>query len=79
MTADTSGKRVGFWFGLGILAMPYFFVWALLTPGYSRGVRIMGFGWLAVSLAMFVSFEAATNKANTNARMFCSRFAVGGS
>lgn len=79
MTTDTSGKRVGFWLGLGITFMPYFFVWALLKPGYSRGVRIFGFGYLAVVLAIFVSSEVATNEANANAKMFCSRFAVGGS
>lgn len=79
MTADTSGKRVGFWLGLGITFMPYFFVWALLRPGYSHGVRILGFGWLAVMLVIIVGSMAATNKANANARMFCSRYAVGGS
>ena len=79
MTANTGSKRVGFWLGLGFFVMPYFFAWALLMPGYCRRDRMTGFGWLTVILVMFVSSGIATKKANAKAKMFCSRFAVGGS
>ncbi len=79
MTADTGNKRVGFWLGFGILVLPIFCVWALLAPGYRLMARILGFGWLAVALVLFANCSHVEQSAETSARMFCSRFAVGGS
>jgi len=40
------------WLFLGVLLMPYFFVWFLLRPQYSSPVKIAGVAWLMV--VMFV-------------------------
>ena len=40
------------WLFLGVLLMPYFFVWFLLRPQYSSPVKIAGVSWLM--LVMFV-------------------------
>lgn len=39
------------WLFLGVLLMPYFFVWFLLRPQYSSPVKIAGVAWLM--LVMF--------------------------
>jgi hypothetical protein len=41
-------EKVGFLLGIGILLVPFIFVWFLLKRGYSNFARIVGFGWLAV-------------------------------
>ena len=41
-------RKVGFWLGLGILLVPYVFVWFLLRKGYSKTARIISFLWLIV-------------------------------
>lgn len=79
MTENIGNKRIGFWLGLGILVLPIFCVWVLLAPGYRRMARILGFGWLAVALVLFANCSHVEQSAETSARMFCSRFAVGGS
>lgn len=79
MTANTGNKRVGFWLGFGILVLPVFCVWVLLTPGYRRIARILGFGWLAMALVSFASCSQLEQRAETGARKFCSSLAVGGS
>ena len=40
---------------LGILLLPYFFVWRLLKPGYSTTARVLSFGWLVVLVAVFIA------------------------
>lgn len=37
---------------IGIVVMPYIFAWFLLRKGHSQQSRILGFGWLAVLVAM---------------------------
>lgn len=77
MMEDSSRKRVGFWLGLGIFFMPYFFSWMLLKPGHSRTARIMGFGWLAFCAVFVVLSAGEFHRSKTSAQTFCSRFAVG--
>ncbi len=79
MTTNAGSKRAGFWLQLGILVLPVFCVWVLLSPGYSRLARILGFGWLVVVLVLFANCSQVEQRAETSARMFCSRVAVGGS
>jgi hypothetical protein len=77
MPSTATGRRVGFWLSLGITFFPYFFVWALFAPGYSRVARIVGFGWLVIIVIWFGSLGLADRHASTYAKEFCSRFAVG--
>ncbi len=46
--APAPPKRVGFWFGAGLVVLPYVFAWFTLRRGYSPLVRSLAFGWLAV-------------------------------
>jgi hypothetical protein len=39
-------RKVSFLLGIGILVMPYIFVWFLLQSGYSKSTRYISFGWL---------------------------------
>lgn len=45
-------RIVGAFLTLGILFLPFIFAWALLWPGYSLRARIVGFGWLALFVAI---------------------------
>ena len=42
----TPVRRVGILLFIGILLMPYVFVWFLLRKGHSQLARVIGFGWL---------------------------------
>lgn len=45
---------------LGILFVPYIFVWFLLKSGYSNQARLIGFGWLAfLMIAVITSDQPA--------------------
>ena len=50
--APTQMQTPSLWLSLGVLLMPYFFVWFLLRPQYSSAVKIAGVAWLM--LVMFV-------------------------
>lgn len=59
MTSDTIGvaaqrRQVGFLLGIGILCLPFIFVWFLLKPGYTTFARVVGFGWLALAVLFVV-------------------------
>ena len=46
--APTQTQVPSLWLFLGVLLMPYFFVWFLLRPQYSSPVKIAGVAWLMV-------------------------------
>ncbi len=48
-------RHIGFWLGLGILFMPYLFVWALLRAGHSTLSRVIGFAWTLVVIVGYVA------------------------
>ena len=50
---------------LGILFMPYFFVWFLLKPGYSKTVRILGFSWMLIVLLIIINPDKESQKLAT--------------
>lgn len=60
-----SKTKVGFLLGLGILLVPFVFVWWLLKSGYSTLARIAGFGWLALVLLIAFANSNHTNPATT--------------
>lgn len=45
-------RQVGFALGLGIFLLPWLFVWFLLRQGHSTSSRIIGFGWLVLSVLL---------------------------
>jgi hypothetical protein len=47
-------KRIGYLLLLGIVFVPYVFVWFLLKPGYRKTARILGFSWLIIVLLIIV-------------------------
>lgn len=49
-TSPAAAQPVTFLLGLGIVLLPYLFVWRLSRPGYSRTARVLGFGWLIWSV-----------------------------
>lgn len=49
---QSTSETPSLWLFLGVLLMPYFFVWFLLRPQYSSAVKIAGVAWLM--LVMFV-------------------------
>jgi hypothetical protein len=50
--APTQTQAPSLWLFLGVLLMPYFFVWFLLRPHYSSPVKNAGVAWLMI--VMFV-------------------------
>jgi hypothetical protein len=52
IAATAPARRVRFFFGLGILLMPYVFAWFLLRKGYSATARVVGFGWMVAAVAV---------------------------
>ena len=50
-------KKVGWLLGIGIFIMPYFFSWILLTKGYSKKARLLGFGWLIIIIASMMMLD----------------------
>lgn len=71
MTIPSTGSvqvaktKVGFLLGLGILLVPFVFVWWLLRSGYSTFARIVGFGWFALILLIVIGNSNRTNLAPT--------------
>jgi hypothetical protein len=53
-------RRVGILLFIGIMLMPYFFVWFLLRKGHSPISRVIGFGWL---ILLFVVIGASKSGA----------------
>lgn len=45
-------RKVGFLLGVGIVFLPYIFVWLLLRRGYSLFARIVGFAWLLIMIGI---------------------------
>lgn len=64
-SANPAARRVGLLLLLGILLVPYIFVWLLLRQGYSRTARIVGFGWLVCLVAILVISDARQNGSTT--------------
>lgn len=52
-------RKVGFLLGIGILLVPFVFVWFLLRKGYSPLARIVGFGWLVLAVLIVASQQGA--------------------
>lgn len=48
-------RRVGWLLGIGIFVLPYVFVWWLLRKGHSTLSRVLGFGWLALALLVWIA------------------------
>lgn len=63
-------RRVSTLFLIGIVFMPYIFVWFLLRKGYSQTARILGFGWLVAIVAIIHNANqngtTATKKSTTS-------------
>jgi hypothetical protein len=52
---DSPQRRVGFLLGIGIFLVPAVFVWFLLRRGHSALSRVLGFGWLALALVVWMA------------------------
>ena len=61
MTVQPS-RRVSFPLGLGILLLPYIFVWPVLREGYGDFARKVAFGWLAVYVLALVLHKSDNTK-----------------
>ena len=48
-------KKVGVGLAIGIFFLPFIFGWFLFGRGYSTAARVLGLGWLALSVIMFWS------------------------
>lgn len=44
--------KIGFWFGLGLVFLPWLFCWFLLGRPYSNATRAIGIGWAAFTLVL---------------------------
>jgi hypothetical protein len=53
-------RGVGFLLGIGILFLPFVFVWFLLRRGHGTLSRIIGFGWLALVMLLAVGQGSGT-------------------
>lgn len=51
---NLQNKKIGILLLIGIVAMPYVFVWFLLKQGYTKTARILGFSWLIIVLAIMI-------------------------
>jgi hypothetical protein len=61
-----SNRKVGAALGIGILVLPWAFVWLLLRQGYSTSARLIGFGWFAATvLFVIIGGSQADNSAGT--------------
>ncbi len=52
---EVARRKISFLLGIGIIMMPYIFVWFLLRSGYSRRARYISFGWLILLLLIMRS------------------------
>lgn len=68
VTAPTK-RNVGFLLGLGILFLPFVFVWFLLRNGHSLLARIIGFGWLLLSIIVVAGAPSSTSSNNTSSQI----------
>lgn len=60
-------RRVSILYGLGVLFLPFIFSWGLLRDGYSQRARVLGLGWMSVTLlsaAMHETLPQPTNEAD---------------
>lgn len=53
-------RRVSTQLALGIFFLPFVFVWLLLSRGYSKFARVIGFGWAALFAISLVIPEHST-------------------
>jgi hypothetical protein len=63
--AETEVRKVTLLLGVGILFLPLVFVWFLCRAGHSTLARIVGFGWLVISMLIVGTISpppAATEK-----------------
>lgn len=49
---QSTGRKVGAFLGIGILLLPFAFVWPLLRRGYSVRARLVGFAWLLFAVVI---------------------------
>jgi|GEM_PF-5600652 len=54
-TNDVYERKVSILLIIGIILIPFVFSWPLLRKGHSTRSRVLGFGWLAISLLMAFS------------------------
>lgn len=47
-------RKVSILLGLGIFFIPYIFAWFTLKQGYSSNSRVLSFGWLALTVVVWV-------------------------
>ncbi|HRT84327.1 MAG TPA: hypothetical protein P5523_06780 [Bacteroidales bacterium] len=47
-------RKIGFILILGIVFIPFVFVWFILKPGYSKTARLIGFSWLIIILLIII-------------------------
>lgn len=65
VTAPTK-RNVSFLLGIGILFIPFVFVWFLLRNGHSLLARIVGFGWLILGVLAMAGSPSSTSSHNSN-------------
>ncbi len=53
-TNAPQNRKIGFLLLIGIVLMPYVFVWFLLKPGYTKTAKILGFSWLIIVLLIII-------------------------
>lgn len=58
-------RQVGFLLGVGIVFIPMIFSWFLLRKGHSVLSRIIGFGWLILSLLVVLGSSSTPTTAST--------------
>jgi hypothetical protein len=58
-------RQVGFLLGVGIVFIPMIFSWFLLRKGHSVLSRIIGFGWLILSLLVVLGSSSTPTAART--------------
>ena len=68
VTAPTK-RNVGFLLGLGILFLPFVFVWFLLRNGHSLLARIIGFGWLVLSILVVAGAPSSTSSNTSSSQI----------
>src|SRR6187399_450808 len=67
-TPETGSRHVSGGLIVGMLAFPILAVWFLLGKGYSTRARVLGFSWLALTLAPTAMAASALLRANIEVR-----------
>lgn len=67
-TTAPEGKKVNVGLLIGIIVLPYIFVWVLLKQGFSKKARIIGFIWLTIAvISIFNMGNSDTSNTSTTA------------